>query len=245
VRELRGRGEQVAFDAAKAWCGSSDPVERELAANILSQLGPLRYVGEETLRPFSKQTFPLLEKLLDDVEPRVVAAAVYAYDQHDFAEPVAQKASLASHASARVRKQVAAMLWKARSPSAIAMLIKLSEDKVDEVRDWATFSLGSEGWDSPAIREALIRRLSDDHFDTRSEALIGLAVRKDARVLPALKMALEADCVGSLAVEAAREIGSPELHEALLELRSWWDVDTELLDEAIESCRPKAPLDPA
>jgi HEAT repeat protein len=117
------------------------------------------------------------------------------------------------------------------------MLILLSEDEDESVRDWATFSLGSQGdVDTPGVRQALYRRLEDADFDTRSEAMVALAQRKDQRVIPFIAGALANDTVGALAVEAASAIGSPDLLPALLELRSWWDVDVKLLETAIRSC---------
>ena len=65
---------------------------------------------------------------------------------------------------------------------------------------------------------------------------MGLAERKDERVVPFIAAALAAESVGALAVEAAGVIGAPEILPTLLELRSWWDVDTEMLETAIRNC---------
>jgi hypothetical protein len=241
VHELRSRGEDEIFETAREWCGSDDVLKRQLAADILAQLGRQTQNGGVWIRPFTYLTIPLLENLLDDPDPRVISSAVYALGHHHAGGSILRKTSLVSHPSARVREAVAfAVGGETTGFAAVETLIKLSEDLEDDVRDWATFSLGS-GMDSPEIRDALCRRLTDPHFDTRSEALIGLARLKDDRVIPALKGEFESNDVGILAIEAACEIGSPELFEALLELRSWWDVDAELLEEAIEKCRPTAP----
>ncbi len=54
------------------------------------------------------------------------------------------------------------------------------EDVDDEVRNWATFGLGTQSVeDSPQIREALRNRLTDTFSDVRDEATWGLALRKD------------------------------------------------------------------
>lgn len=238
VRELHVRGEPGTFEAARSWCGSNDVVERELAADILAQLGSLAQEGQEQLRPFTRQTIPLLKGLLDDPEARVVASSVYALGHHYVRDPIAKKASLASHASVWVRQAVAVALGGATSPPEIQTLIKLSMDETDDVRDWATFGLGSRcRLDTPEIRQALFRRISDSHTDTRHEALLGLASRGDARVVPFLKSELEADGVFTLCVEAAGEIASGELVESLEALVDWWDVDTELLHAALKRCR--------
>ena len=54
--------------------------------------------------------------------------------------------------------------------------------------------------------------------------------------MPALLAALTAQSVGRLAVEAAGLLPSPSLLPALLGLRSWWDVDSPLLEQAIGRC---------
>lgn len=238
VRELQRRGEPEIFETAKSWCGSDDVTKRELAADILAQLGPLTQEGREQLRPFTKQTISLLERLLDDPEARVIASSIHALGHHYVWEPIAENASLASHPSDAVRFAVASTLGGATSPHAIEILINLTQDKKGDVRDWATFGLGAQyNLDTLEIREALFQRLSDNHFDTNSEALVSLAIRHDERVVPFIKAALEADSVGMLAVEAAGTIASGELIIPLEGLIDWWDVDTELLNAALKRCR--------
>jgi hypothetical protein len=80
--------------------------------------------------------------------------------------------------------------------------------------------------------------LSDVDFDTRSEAITGLAERRDRRVIPVLVQELTSDCVGTLAVEAAAAIAAPELLPHLLALKDWWDIDPGLLAQAIQACSP-------
>jgi len=125
---------------------------------------------------------------------------------------------------------------------AMLALLRLSEDPDPETRDWATVGLGTQlSEDSQRVREALCRRLHDDHLDTRAEALYGLALRGDKRVVPALQKELDSDYVGKLVVRAAATIGDSRLHQSLKKLREWWDVDQQLLDEAIRRTKPKAP----
>jgi len=240
VNELLRRGDEETFETARQWFDSDDVTERELAANLLGQLGEIREVGGRQFFPFTDRSVPLLEKLMDDSEPRVNAAAIHSLAEHYLCGPVLARPMLADHPSKNVRLAVARAAWEGNdSEDAVILLIKLSEDDDDNVRDWASFGLGTANIDTPEIREALLKRLDDLHDDTKAEAMIGLARRKDARAIPHIKSALEADCVGSGAIEAAGHIGSPKLVGALEGLRSWWDVDTELLEAAIRSCKNK------
>ena len=238
IHELHHRCEPEIYEQARIWCSSDDATETILAADILSQLGKLRQEGEEQLRPFTHRSVPLLETLLDDPDARVVLSSVNALAQHYVRGPIEERTSLAFHPSDLVRKAVAQALGGAENPPATDILIRLSQDQDEDVRDWATFGLGSMcSLDTPEIRETLIVRLSDSHFDTRSEAMVGLARRRDERVVPFIAATLKAQFVGKLAVEAAGEIASCDLVEPLEDLMGWWDVDTELLLAALKHCR--------
>jgi HEAT repeat protein len=91
------------------------------------------------------------------------------------------------------------------------------------VRDWATFGLGTQiDTDTPEIREALHQRLNDPDADTRAEAMVGLARRKDLSALEPILEGLSGDEVDDLVIEAAAELGDPRLLPALVELKSKW-----------------------
>ena len=116
-------------------------------------------------------------------------------------------------------------------------LIELSRDEEADVRDWATFALAARDDDGVEVRQALLERAGDADFDTRSEALWGLARRRDERALPLLVEALRGDQVGELFIEAAGFFARPELVGALEELKQWWRGEAELLAEAMARCR--------
>ena len=70
---------------------------------------------------------------------------------------------------------------------AIGALVSLSADLDRDVRNWATFGLGSQiDSDSTTIREALLARAVDADDEIRGEALVGLARRDETRVVPAI-----------------------------------------------------------
>ena len=54
------------------------------------------------------------------------------------------------------------------------------------------------------------------------EAFVGLAYRKDSRIVKPLLEELAADNVDEMAIEAAGELGDSRLLPALLKLKDWW-----------------------
>jgi HEAT repeat protein len=123
----------------------------------------------------------------------------------------------------------------------LAALIRLTTDEDDRIRDWATFILANQAADSIDIREALWARIDDGGGETRGEALVGLARRKDPRARDQILQRLS-DNPGNLIVEAAAELGDPNLYPELLRLRNehWQEHNSRpsVLDEALTSCRP-------
>jgi HEAT repeat protein len=117
-------------------------------------------------------------------------------------------------------------------------LTDLSDDQDTDVRDWATFGLGSQiGADTPTIRAALVRRLSAEDEIARGEALVGLARRKDERVIPLLPNELERDEASDFALEAAAEMGDPSLLPALVRLKErTQDASGSWLQSALDRC---------
>jgi HEAT repeat protein len=150
-----------------------------------------------------------------------------------------------NHPDEEVRLGVVSGLWTYEDERAINTLIERSTDPAVKVRDWATFGIGEMiETDTPAIRAALMARLTDEDGDTRGEALVGLARRHDKCVVEPMLAELEAGWYGSLLFEAAAEIGDPRLYPALVELWEEWGEDKSwpysMLEEAIAACQPHA-----
>ncbi|WP_084259732.1 HEAT repeat domain-containing protein [Microtetraspora malaysiensis] len=125
---------------------------------------------------------------------------------------------------------------------AVRVLLALMRDPDAEVRDWATMKLGSRAEnDTKEIRDAFVERLDDPGANTAGEAAVALAIRHDPRVLPTLKRVLATPDVGNLYVEAAAELGDPELLPLLERLKTdgWPDDDEprhQALDQALQAC---------
>ena len=172
VQILHYRASREVLEAARLLSQSDCPRERELAANVLGQLG----VPERT---FPEEAIGLLLHMLErEQEEEVLSAiAVALGHQHSTraAEPLAR---LRHYVSPDVRWSVAYGLAGLEDDKAVEALIQLSCDADGDVHDWATFALGSQiERDTPAIREALAQRLNDPHDDTQGEAIVGLARR--------------------------------------------------------------------
>jgi HEAT repeat protein len=186
----------------------------------LQQLVPdvLRHLGREA-QPLATRTLELFAQMLTASPPAELLACIAnaCVDFHD-ASVVTMLTPHAGHSDEAVREAVLHAIRRSSRPEAIAALINLSRDAVDELREWATFALGSQLplVDGPEIREALAARLTDAHEATRDEAVIGLGLRGDARALGPLRAQLERGFVGVALFEAARALASVHLLEALL-----------------------------
>jgi HEAT repeat protein len=211
---LHWRGTRDVLEAAAHLLRSPLPHERGRGADILGQLGiPERTFPEECVRL-------LLELLRRETEPAVLESAATALGFFHDPRAVPALVKLKAHPDPAVRFGVVQGLSGQEHPEAVAALIELSGDPDDNIRNWATFELGTQlETDTPELREALLRRVSDSHAEIRGEALVGLARRKDPRVLEPVVAALSAPNVLVLAVEAAELLEDPRLLPILVELR--------------------------
>jgi len=228
---LQARATSQVLERAIELGSSFCAFERRLGAHILAQFGgPDRKFEEECLRTLLR----LLEREPDET---VIEAILTALSHRKRADVIVPAYQFRAHACPEIRHAVVHALTGHEDDLAISALIELTRDPVAHVRDWATFGLGTlMDVDSPEIREAFVACLSDPDNHTRCEALVGLARRHDRRVLPALRSALDSESVWTLEVEAASHIAAPELLPLLIHLREWWDVDSDLLEEAILAC---------
>ena len=130
--------------------------------------------------------------LQQETEVQPLSSAIHALGHLNNPTAISLLSPFQQHPAAEVRFALACALGSfANDPAAIQSLIALTIDTDDDVRDWAVFGLGNLGdGDSVEIRDALLSRLNDSNENVREEAIVGLARRKDQRVLPALIGAL-------------------------------------------------------
>ena len=208
VRELHIRGSEEVYLAASALCAKNNQ-SKILGANILGQLG-------SPARPFRDSSLEVLwAMLVTEKSPPVLNAILVAIghlQENSDTRKIKTITGLADHRNETVRRGVVFALLARKDRLSISALIRLSRDKSSGVRDWATFGLSSMvDVDTPALRDALIERLDDPDEDTRCEAMVGLAIRKDSRVLGKLKKELESHTPMALAFVAVSELGDRSL----------------------------------
>ncbi|GHO59627.1 hypothetical protein KSB_81020 [Ktedonobacter robiniae] len=204
IRELHTRGSKEIFDNACKLCLSSNAHERCVGADILSQMGTPHPI-------FHEETVSILLKMLEqEQEPDVLNSIAVALGHRDDPRAIKPLALLKNHPADHVRSGIVFGLLGFEDDLAIQTLIELSTDMDAEVRNWATFGLGSlTETDTPALREALLVRLTDEDAEARGEAMVGLARRRDLRMLDSLLHDLEEGLFSSLLFQAATEICDP------------------------------------
>ena len=215
VRKLRTIGTRDVFDVASQWSRSEDPLKRARGIDVVAQLGKTIHATSS----FSDESFSLVTDLIQrEKEIRPLSSAIAALGHLDNAGAVPIIARFRSHPSPEVRFSVACALGSfPNAPLSIETLLVLITDGDEDVRDWATFGLGSlSDADSDEVREGLLRNLEDPHKDVREEAMAGLGKRRDRRVLSSLLRALGQSDVSNCVIEAA------DLMLGLREERKGW-----------------------
>ncbi|MRG44114.1 hypothetical protein GFS24_03265 [Chitinophaga sp. SYP-B3965] len=221
IRELRKRDGITATCYTLAASGSDQ--EKELAVDVLAHL------------PYSEQKITLYFELLQ--KGFAIRSVLYAIGHNNEQLNTAQINTIAAfkdHADKEIREAVAYALLGVDHMEAIHTLIALSMDKVSAIRSWAVFGIASRTErNNPDIITALWNRINDKHEETRFEAIVGLAVRKDDRVKDIIKRELLTGDFGSLLFEAITELGDNEFLP-LLEAHLDDDADAGWLHELRE-----------
>jgi HEAT repeat protein len=183
----------------------------------------LRFLGGRP-QPLLDETVVLLKDMLGSEQPALVISAV-ATAFVDLKHPSAVDilSPFVAHPDAGVREALVHGLLPV-AECAVPELVQLSRDVCAEVRNWATFGLGSQLGergdpglvDTPEVRVALLDRLADPHAETRAEAALGLAIRGDDRAIPLIQRELQSGTQWIHYVEAAELLADVRLYEALV-----------------------------
>jgi hypothetical protein len=185
MRTLQYRFDEALFEEMRQFLSGADEARRFVAVDVLRQSFLAKKARSEECVDM------LLAALPKEQSPRVLALICHAFRHHRAAAAVNALARFQNHPDADIRLGVANGLTCQDDPLAISTLIALSADPDRDVRNWATFGLGSmTAVDSPAIREALFARLTGEDYEVAGEALVGLALRGDVRVAQPLLEAM-------------------------------------------------------
>lgn len=238
VEALWDRDPQEVWAALAPLEGAEDPRLQQLVPDVLSRLG---HEGQ----PLFFETLEVFQRMVAR-GPRADVLAAIAQACARFHDPSIAPllAPHARHPDRAVREAVLHALRRSAHPRALEALIHLSADEAPELREWATFALGSQEplVDGADVRAALAARLTDAHAPARDEAVVGLGLRRDPRALGPLKAQLERGFGGQALFDAARALASPLLLPALTSLaattsRALSEEDRAALAAALEACR--------
>lgn len=232
ISTLHHRTDDSTFQQIKKMASSTDAIEREIAADVLGQLG----YQDKTYEVDCNQ---LLLKLLNDTDIEVMASAAFALGHRQTPEAIPLLLKYLNHPNERLRFGITFGLLSQENEAAIQGLIQLSKDENHNVRNWATFGLGDLcDYDSTELRDALYARLIDNNAEIRGEALKGLAKRQDTRIITYVVEELKKEFEGTWVLKAIQSMPNPVylpyLDQVLANMRNENQSET-LLSEIIET----------
>lgn len=177
---LSRRGDEETFESAARLCVSEDPRKREFAVDVLAEFG-----FAEGDKPFLDRTLPILQRMAaTEGDERVLRSLLGAFGHHGDPRSLPEVLEIiTADGWARTQADPAALaaVLPAGHAEGLTLLISMTRDPDEEVRDWATMSLAGLEEDTDQIRDALAERLDDKDLTTVAEATRGLAARGDAR----------------------------------------------------------------
>ncbi|WP_299158800.1 hypothetical protein [uncultured Tenacibaculum sp.] len=241
VGELRKRKTNEIFKRSVLLTKSESAKERMIGTDVLSQFGFPRLHKKEIITLF----FDLLKS---ETNKNVINSILYGIGHNN--EKLTNKqvellCSFQNHKSVYIKHSLIFSLLTIEKNSAIDTLIKLSNDKDPHIRDWSTFGIGSQiETDNEKIRTALWNRVSDKNNETKFEAILGLAQRKDKQIKEVLKKELEnIDENGSPILESIELLNDnefiPFLEKKVLENKKSKKVNEDWLLDTINKLNEK------
>lgn len=208
IGTLRQRPSEELFSECVELTKSDNTKIRKIGIDILAQLG-------SSPRPFLKETLKIYFELLEvETEPDVLMSLFYSIGHNNEElnkEQIEKICSFKHNENSLVKEGLVYALLGIDNLIAIETLIKFSSDKLSHIRNWATFGLGTQiERNNKSIRETLWNRVNDKHQETKLEAILGLAKRKDNRVNEIIKREIIDGEYGILLFEAILEIKNNE-----------------------------------
>lgn len=218
ISELRKRPNNEVYNKAFKLAKSKSEKEKIIGVYVLAQLGfDPRYQQDKTVELY-------FELLKNEKSKKVISAILssISHNNENLSEKqISKLLEFKNHNDSNIRFDLTLAISCLENDGAIKALIELSNDKDSDIRNWAVFGLGTQiENDTEEIRNALWNRVNDNHFETKSEAIVGLANRKDKRIKNVIISELENGDYGSLLFEAILTIKDkdflPPLNENLI-----------------------------
>lgn len=239
ISELRKRKSKDIFDQSIILIESEIAKERIIGIDILAQFGYPRLRKKLILKFF----FKLLKNEKDE---KVLKSLFYGIGHNN--ENLTNKqidviCSFKNHKNTEVKYSLVFALLTKEEPKAIETLIELTRDQNPRIRDWATFGIGTQiETDNKIIRETLWKRCNDKDENTKFEAILGLAKRKEENIKEVLKNELQKiDEFNPLISEAIEELNDKEfiflLEEKIKKNRFLKKINDDYLLETLEKLK--------
>jgi len=215
MKILSSRATKEIFDRSCALIVSENIQAKKIAIELLSQFGWNRDPFLKDDRPFSKEIVAFYFELLNvEKSSEIITSILFGISKNnnDLTESEVKKiASYNKHESENVRYGTVHALLGLNYNSAIKALIALSIDKSTRIRDWATFGLGTQcNRNTKAIKTALWQRVNDADYNTRYEAIVGLANRNQTEIKPIITEELAREDVMSMLFDAITALRATE-----------------------------------
>jgi len=229
IAVLRSRPTKDVFDKCVELLNSDKPKERIIGIDILAQLGT-------TPRVFLKETIELFFGLLDrESDSKALFSLLFAigHNNENLKQvQIERLIALKDEQNSTVRQALVNSLLGVDNEKAVETLIFLSNDKVNSIRNWATFGIGSQTErNTKTIREALWKRVNDKDQDTKLEAIAGLATRKENQVKEVIKQELISGEFGNLLYESIIELGETDFLPTLRQQQELANKDSGIKPE--------------
>ncbi len=144
VHALQNIGSREVLDIASDWCRSDEPLKRARGADVLAQLGK---TADHPKNNFPEESFNAVATLAESekhIEP--LSSAIYALSHIGNQRAIPLLVHYSTHPESDIRFAVACACGSFANESTIVpVLLELMRDADEDVRDWATFGLGTLG----------------------------------------------------------------------------------------------------
>lgn len=225
IKILRTRPSRDLFKKCEELIKSNNYKDKLIGIDILAQLGiPPRPFIQETLKIY----FDILKT---ETNPYIIKSTLYGISHNNDNLTNTQIKKICDFQNTNnyiIKEGLVHALGFIENLESINILIKLTKDKSNYIRNWATFFIGQSEIDNSIIRETLWNRIKDKHQETRFEAICGLAIRNEQNIIKIIKDELLKDDYSSLIFEAILETKNLDFLPILKEQFSKIENDSEI-----------------